>query len=407
MQDIYLGRQSIYDRELEVAAYEILYRSGTTNAAHFVSEDAATSQVLLNTLTEIGLEAIVGKHPAYINMTRTFLLGGEVPTLPREQLVLEVLEREVVNAELVDGLAKLAHQGYRIALDDFEYREDTAPLLKIADIVKVDVLHTPPEQLPELVEVLRRHRLKLLAEKIETREQLEHCRSLGFELFQGYYFSQPKLLQHRTVPTNRVALLQLLAQLHDPDITIQQVKDIINQDLSLSYKLLRYINSAFFSLPAPVNSIHRAVVALGLINVKSWATLVTIAEAEGMGSDLATTALIRARMCAILAKRFRLGSADTGFTIGLLSTLDALMGIPMDQILTSLPLSEEINEALLNHEGSLGQALACVLAYERGDWEAVDANRLDHAMVSSAYLTALREACARPEESIPMLHRVL
>lgn len=389
MHSIYVGRQPIYDRDLNVYAYELLYRGGEHNQADFPDGDTATSQVILNTFLDIGLNQIVGHHPAFINMTRNFLVGTSPLPLPPERVVLEILEDIDIDPELVAAISALAASGYRIALDDFVYHDTLRPLVEVADIIKIDLMALDRTGLKEHVSILQNNDAILLAEKVETQEDYEFCRELGFDLFQGFFFCRPNVIKGQRIPANRLATLQLLSALQQPDSEVKELEKIISQDVSLSYRLLRLINSAFYSPARPIESIRQAVVYLGSSAIKNWATLLSLAKIENKPDELITTALVRAKMCELFAQEVAQKNQDSFFTVGLFSTLDAMIDAPMDEIISSLPLAEEITAALLRHEGSAGQALACVLAYEHGDWEQVEFEGLDSDKIQNIYLQAV------------------
>lgn len=387
--DVYLGRQPIFGRRLEVRGYELLYRQGDVGSAQILEGDRATAQVLLTACTEIGLERVVGDRIAYINLTRSFILGRYPIPLRPEQVVLELLEGQCVDAELIAGVTALRSKGYRIALDDFDPDSGDAALLGHTDIVKLDCRALTPERLERAVHDLRARGLELLAEKVETQADFERCRALGFDAFQGYFLSRPKNLHARTLPPNVLALLRLLARLQDPDAEVEEVQTLVSQDVSLSYRLLRHINSASYALRQSLGSVREAVMYLGLAKVRNLASLFLLARLDGRPSELLVTAMLRARMCELLALERELARSDTYFTVGLFSALDALMECPLDVLLEHLPLAEPIRAALLAREGPLGEALACVLAYEVGDWESVRCANLSAERIRGAYLDAI------------------
>lgn len=390
MQDVFIGRQPIYDRQLAVHAYELLFRHNATNAAEFLNGDEATSRVILTTFTEIGLENIVGAQPAFINLTRGFILGRyPLPGLGG-RLVLEVLEDIEVDQELVDGVARLAAQGFRIALDDFIYRPHLAPLVALADIVKIDLRALGREEVVRHVEVLRReHRVQLVAEKVETQEEFDFCRDLGFDYFQGYFLCRPNVVQGRATPPNRLAALRLLAELQKPQIDFPELEQLIVQDVALTYRVLRYINSAFFGLRQKVESVHRAVVLLGIDALRTLASLIVLSRIDDKPHELLTTALLRAKMCELLSER----DAESAFTVGLFSMLDAMMDRPLEELLERLPLSDAVVTALLHRKGPLGRVLAAVVRYERGEFEALEAPAARGGPdLAGAYLQAVEYA---------------
>jgi EAL and modified HD-GYP domain-containing signal transduction protein len=392
MQEIYLGRQPIYNHTFQVEGFELFYRHAQVGSAEFIDSDMATSQVVINTLTDIGLANVVGKGKAFINVARSFILAGYLEALIGPQLVFEIVGDIAVDEDLLNALRGLRRRGQRFVLDDYMDNEANQALLEIADYVKIDMLTTPKEEVRRLVSSLRQYKIALMAERIENHEVLEFCQSLKFDYFQGYHFSQPKLLKFQSIPTNRLAVLQLISKLYDPQVGPKSIESLIAQDVSLSYKLLRHINSAYFNLPKRIESIQRAVILLGINNIRTWATLISLANIEDTRSDLITIALVRAKMCELLAVAKGLDLKESSYTVGLLSVLDAMTQNPMEEVLKHLSLSDEINTALLTHEGPLGRILDCVLAYERCDWDSLDTFGLEPNQIGDAYLSALSDA---------------
>lgn len=391
MQEIYLARQPIYNRKLETEAFELLYRHSSA-VPDPDEDDLDTSQVLLNVLTEIGLAHLVGERMVFVNVERNFIIDGSLTSTPSPQLVLGIVGDITVDVPLLTALRDLSQQGGHFALDDYVDNEASRALLEVADYVKIDILKTPEEEVRRLAPMLRQHRASLIAKQIESEDMLDFCQSLGFDYFQGHYFSRPKLVKFRSIPTNQLAILQLVGKLNEPEANVQSIESLITQDVSLSYKLLRHINSAYFGLTKRVESLHRAMLLLGMNNIKAWATMISLANIDKHRSDLTTTALIRAKMCELLAEEAGLVHKENGFTVGLLSILDIMTQAPMEEIIAHLPLADEINCALLRHEGLLGRVLACTLAYEQGNWQAVDASGFDPGQVSDAYFAALSNA---------------
>ncbi len=388
MLDVFVGRQPIYDRRLNVVAYELLFRSGEQNQAGVLDGDRATSQVVLNTFLEIGLDTIVGRKRAFFNLTRDFILQDYSQVFPADRVVMEVLEDVRVDDELITAVRNLSARGYTIALDDFIYHDSLRPLVEIADIIKVDILALDRPTLKAHVDLLRQYDVKLLAEKVETRDDFDHCKALGFDYFQGYFFCKPEVIKGHRVP-NRLLTLQLLAKLQDPETDFGEMEEIVSRDVALSYKLLRMINSAFYGLPRQVDSIHQALLMLGTKFISSWVSLIILADLDGKPDELMRTAMVRAKMCELLAQASGRRSKERFFTVGLFSALDALMDSPMDEILQSLPLSDDVKAALLRQEGDLGEALRCTLAYERANWQEVHCPGLARHAITDAYLQAL------------------
>ncbi|OOZ38971.1 hypothetical protein BOW53_13520 [Solemya pervernicosa gill symbiont] len=388
-EDVYIGRQPIYNAKLELVGYELLYRDNSNNNANFNDGDYASSQVIINTFMELGLENIVGSSLAFINLTRGFFNGDQPFPLAKEQVVLEFLEDIDPDQTVLDGLTQLRENGFRIALDDYIYDDQHKVLLDYADIVKVDVAHVSDEQLPELVALYKERGATLLAEKVESYGQFTRCQALGFNYFQGYFFCKPKIIQGKQLPSNRIAVMNLLAEVQNPEVEISTLEEKITNNVTLSFRLLRYINCASFALRREVESVHQAIVLLGLQNIKNWLSLMLMAKGgNDKPHELMTTALLRARMCETLAADQGL-VREQAFTVGLFSVLDALMDQPMDDLLDNMPLSGDTKMALLDHEGALGEILQGVLAYERNDLFSLHSTGLSIEHCREHYLRAL------------------
>jgi EAL and modified HD-GYP domain-containing signal transduction protein len=388
INDYYLGRQPIYDTTQQVIGYELLFRQRDGSWSNPVDGDQATSRVIMHSFWELGLSKVVGDYKAFINVTRGFLLDPELLPPPGPQLVLEILEDIVIDDEVTSAVRELKARGYTIALDDFIYHEDLEPLIALADIIKLDVMELGAERLAEHSRVLRQHSLKLLAEKVETPEVYEYCVGLGFDYFQGYFLCRPRVLKGKRMPANRVNALRLMAGLQARDLDLAALEKIISHDPALSYRLLRYINSAAFSPPNPIRSIRHAIVYLGENEIRRWATLLALAGIDDKPEALIATSLIRARMCEMITALEGERGKESAFIVGLFSTLDALMDLPLDDVLSSLPLSSDIVDALLHRTGPYAHALDITLSHERGDWDVLEGEHIISDVISTIYLEA-------------------
>ncbi|MGD2073542.1 MAG: EAL domain-containing protein [Gammaproteobacteria bacterium] len=393
MSDIFIGRQPIYERNLEVYAYELLFRGTRANAARFSDGDQATSSVIVNTFMEIGLDNIVSQQLAFINLTRAFFVdqGTGAICLPRDRVVLELLEHIEADADVLEGVRRLSAQGYTIALDDFVFHERLRPLVRLADIVKVDVMAMDDTELRRQVRELRRHPLKLVAEKVETKEAFDFCLDLGFDYFQGYFFAQPQVIRGQRLPSNRLSVLNLLGRLQDPALTPARLVELIEHDTTFSPRILGYVSSAS-PLSQNIESIAQAVAALGPETVKAWVTLLALSKLHHKPAELLVTAMVRAKMAEALGRTLNTDHPESFFTVGLFSALDALMDNDMQGVLTQLPLAAHISDALLHYGGVHGEVLKCVLAYERSNWEQIRCERLRGSEIRDCYLAALRWA---------------
>ncbi len=390
MQDAFVGRQPIFDQHKSVYAYELLFRNGSSTSANVVDGNQASTQVILNTLTEFGLDSIVGKHRAFINLTRELLVDDLIQMLPQKRVVLEILEDVTVDKELVDAVRELSQQGYIIALDDFVYSDDWQPLVEIADIIKLDVMAMADNEIAQQVKFLRGFDTLLLAEKVETMEHFNFLKTLKFDYYQGYFLSKPSIIEGKRTPTNKLSILQLLAKLARAETPHSEIESLITQDVTLSYKILRYINAACFALPRKIASINEAIIYLGLSNIRRFASMMAMTGFNDQPHEILLTSLIRARMCELLAEATGQKNTDTYFTLGLFSSLDIMLLMPMVKLVDELPLGEDLTQALLDKDGQLSEALRCVLAYERQQWQVVKFTGLSGQEISNIYLQAVQ-----------------
>ncbi len=364
--EIQVGRQAIHDRHLNVYAYELLYRDPKERLTTY-NGDQASSRVLLNAFMEIGLPRIVGQHLAFINLTEAFFT--EMPDIPfdKENVVLEVLENITITEPVIQGVKKLHQRGVRIALDDYCFEDKWHPLLPYCDIVKVEIPSVDLDKLPALLAPLREQGIILLAEKLETSGGYQVLHDMGFDLFQGYYFSRPSIISGRRLSENHFLVIRLLSALTDPESRIQDIEELIANDPALSMKVLRYINSAACALPRTINSIQEAIILMGHERIRSLAILIALSRVRNKPASLFHTASVRANMCSEIAHHVAPELRNSAFTVGLLSVLDVLMDQHMEVILEELSLSPEVNAALLEQRGKLGEILALTLRHENHD----------------------------------------
>jgi EAL and modified HD-GYP domain-containing signal transduction protein len=386
-----VARQPILDRQGRLVAYELLYRGARLEGAD--SDTAATAQVLIESLGSIGLADLVGSALMFVNFGEALLQHTVLfDVLPPDSIVIEVLESVQPSPQIIAAISALRARGFRIALDDFRYRESLEPLLALADYVKVDVLACT-ESLETEVAWLRRRGLCLVGEKIETHADLERCEALGFNHFQGYYFCRPKTIDSQPLAANQLVVLKLVAALQNPSIDVKELAEIISRDVALSYQLLKLSNSPLFRRRRAIATMQDATVVLGLDTLRSWATLLLLSRlGAGKPAELLRTALVRAHMCssAITAGIDR--RDGTLFTTGLLSVLDALLDRPMERVVADLALAPEITDALLGDtQGHNGRILSQVQAYEAGEWGRL-AQPADWEPIGTAYLKAVASA---------------
>ncbi len=388
-EEVLLARQPIFDSELSVVAYELLFRSGGATQAHFVDGDQASSRVIRNTFMDADLERVVGPYPAHLNITANLIRNGTTRLLPRSRVVIELQQDVLGDRRLTLDLRDLADEGYELALDDFSWTDEERDLLSTVSMVKVDVSKHDLGRLQHRMEELAAWPVELVAVRVETPEVLERCMDLGFHLYQGHFLCRPSAVRGKSLPTSRLVVLQLLKEVFDPDVTIPELERLIRRDVSLSYRLLRIINSAYYSLPRKVHSIRDALMLLGLRFIRQWVTLLALAGLENKPPELFKLAMVRARMAEGLAKQARFRDTDPFFVTGLFSVLDAAMDQPLPSLLKDLPLERPVVEALLHRQGAMGEALDCVIAHEQGAWSGVRFRELPTSDIQAAYFEAV------------------
>lgn len=376
MKNVFVGRQPIFDENLKVYAYELLFRSAMDNntSSAMPDGDSATMQTIINTFVEIGLEKLVRDKYAAINLTESFFLETNKIPFSKNQVILEILEDIPVTKELIAAVQDLVDAGYIIALDDYLFNPAHAPLIKLAKIIKIDLMALSRETLIEHVRELKKYDVELLAEKIETHEEFMFCRKLGFKYFQGYFLSKPQIISGTKLPANRLTVLNLLSVVNNPDADTDDLTEAINTDIATSYRLLKLINSAAFGLQRKIDSIEQGILLLGRKKLASWASMLAMGSLDDRPSEILLTTMIRAKMCELLAEKIGEKHTESFFTVGMFSALDLLLQRPLPELLKPLPLSAEIVAALLDREGILGRVLLCVLAFEISDWDNASIN---------------------------------
>jgi EAL and modified HD-GYP domain-containing signal transduction protein len=370
LQDVVLfARQPIFDRSLQVFAYELLFRQGAATQADFSDGDMATRSVMLNAYTHSDTFRTLNNKPGLVNVSKTML--NALPDVLREIMYIEVLEDYHSDHDLMPLLAGLRRRGFKLVLDDFEAKDYRPELIELVDMVKIDVLATPPESVAPLLERLRQHNVTLVAEKIEDHAMHQTCLAQGFDYFQGYFFCKPEPISGQQVDPDRMGMLMLLADLYRPDIDIDAIYKHVQRDPVLSFKLLQLVNSAFYRRANSIDSLHQAVMLLGLDRIRSWVTLINMSRLSDKPGELQREALTRAFFCEYLAGQEDMLTAESGFTVGLLSVLDAWLDRPMQRIVEQLPLSDEMKAALIRREGRLGSLLAVAVDYSHSQWDAL------------------------------------
>lgn len=390
--DAYVARQPIFNRSRRLFGYELLFRDGTARYVPDIDGDVATNTVLANTFFVIGMDTMLGGNKSFINFTQN-LLTRKVPLLlPKATTVVEILENVTPTPDLIRSCQEMSRQGYTLALDDFTYSPELRPLIEMADIIKFDFRLTSLDEIHKYLGLIPRHNnLRLLAEKVETYDEFKSAVDMGFELFQGYFFCKPELVKGKEIPGSQLNLLQIMVEVNKKDFKFEKLEKIITPDVGLSYKLLRYINSAFFARAQRISSIKQALVYMGESEIRRFVSLITMSHlAKGKPDELVRAACIRAKFCESLTSVAPVAvSASELFTLGIFSLIDAIVDQPMAQVMSALPLSETIKMALVERKGELIGYLVLAETYEKGQW---------------AYVGKLADILSIPQAKLPHLY---
>jgi EAL and modified HD-GYP domain-containing signal transduction protein len=398
---VLMARQPIFDAKLKVIAYELLYRSEDgINPLPLISGEAASSRVILHSYTSIADAGNLRTLPAFINFSQQMLESETLPSLSPREIVIEILEDCDVTPRLVQSVRRLREAGFKLALDDFIYHPRFKPLLDMAHIVKLDIRSQSTAELRQQVELLKQYNVKLLAEKVETQEEYQHCLELGCELFQGYFFSKPELLKGRKATGSRLIISQVLAALSQPDTDFNTLCELLSRDPALSYKLLRLTNSAAFGLQRSIASLQEALVYLGFNELRKWASLIILADDYGKPCELIRQILLTARFCELLADACPGVNKGEAFMTGLLLHLDGLMNQSQEELLQQIGVAPQIHAALTERQGALGQLLQQVEAFVNGHWASTD--RLQTGRLQRCYLSSLEWS----RESMQLMDRI-
>ena len=367
----YAARQPILDVNKNLYAYELLFRDGVDNVFPGIDEDEATSRIIEGSQFSLGIEHLTGNKPAFINFTLDTILKNYPTMVPPSSLVVEILETVQPGKKLLEAVKELKKQGYIIALDDYEHKPVWRHFFPFVDLIKIDLRAMSFEQVEQVIaDISDFPEIKLLAEKVETSEEFERCKELGFEYFQGYFFSKPEMVKTKTLSPGQRTLAELLYETSTAEIDLPKVTNIFERDINLSYKLLRYTNSAAFKRRAEISTIKQALVVLGKNELKKFLSLLfTASVSDDKPVELLNLAMVRARFCENLASLE--GSADSSmaFLTGMMSLIDAILDQSIETVMEQLPLSTEIKDALVHKKGVLADYLNLALAYEQGDWE--------------------------------------
>jgi EAL and modified HD-GYP domain-containing signal transduction protein len=380
----FVGRQAVLTPNLKVWAYALAVQGGSEST---VAEDTSR-EVVVTAALDVGLSRVVGEKRAIVHVGGVALRRGLPYALPPRQMVVELDASIGARADNLAAVERLVTAGYTIVVGGVSGAPEHQALSTLAPIVKLDLRRMAPEAVaPTCAELLARNK-QLFASGVDDRATFEQLKALGAHLFQGTFLSKPEYIEGDRVPPSRVAAMKLLATLHDPKSGFADYAELITKDVTLSYQLLRYVNSAMFSRPSKVDSIHRALIQLGLVHVRQWASLMVLARASTQPEEVVMSVMIRARMAELMATRLR-RNPGAAFTTGMFSLIDVLIGRPLSEVITQLPLADDVRAALLERQGSLGQVLAATVAYELGEWTKAQVDGLSESEVADCYVDAV------------------
>ena len=392
----FIARQPIFDRDMNIFGYELLFRSGFENCFTCLDGDRATAQVIADSALSFGFENLLGGGKGFINFTRNSLLSDFALVLPKRQAVVEILENVEPDSEVLDACSRLKKKGYILALDDFVYDAKYNKLLKMADIVKVDFFVSNEEEREKMAATLIPLGVKMLAEKVESMEEYRQAVEMGYHYFQGYFFSKPVILSKKDIPGSKINQLRLLQMINEDEMDFQALSDLVQNEMSICYKLIKVVNCAAFGLRSRITSIKQALSMLGEKGIRTWASILSMLNlAEDKPKELILSSLVRAKFCESLSswvKKWQ-NDGESLFLVGLFSRLDAIVGRPLKDLLSELPLKDNIKAAILGRV-EWGLALALIEAFEKCAWSEITrlASQLeiDEAILRDFYFEAVK-----------------
>ena len=398
--DQYIARQPIFNVHKRLYGYELLYRGVEPYTLKDVSGNRATASLLSSTFLTRGIDEISGMRPCFINFTQDLLERNLPGSFPKNQIVIEILENVEPTPKLISVCKNLRSEGYKIALDDFVYNRTLEPLIECAEIIKIDIRLTPLDTITRTLNRLQNHKVKLLAEKVETVKDFEKANKMGFTYFQGYFFSKPEKIEIRELSSVKVNLLRLLAEVARKETTMEKLREIISLDVAISYKLMRFLNSAYFYRLQEVKTVKHAIAYLGEKELRRFVLLVVVSElASEHPGELTRLALVRAKFCELLGEASpHSSSSGELFIMGLFSLLDTMLGMPMGRVMGRLPISRDVKDALANQSGILATFLKIAVAFERNQQKKI-VSLISELRISGtggtiteAYITAVKYA---------------
>ena len=391
--DVFVARQPIFDINKKIYAYELLFRSGESNGFPDIDGETATTSLLSSSFFTVGIDKVGAGKLVFINFTEELLLNKTPQLFPPDKMMVEILEDVSPGPDIVAACQSLKDNGYSLALDDFVYSKQFEELLHLSDIIKIDFRLTPVETLGEMVETLKKYNCKLLAEKVETYDEFNQAVELGFDYFQGYFFSKPEVLKNKDLSSSQVGMLRLISKINTEEFDVESLAGLVAQDVSITYKLLKYINSSHFARLQPLSSIRQAITFLGEDGFKMFVSLIATSKlSEGKPGELIRASIIRARFLEQIGNELKKDSSEL-FLLGLFLSIDAMLDQSIENVISKMALSDNLKEALVNRTGDLYVFVRLIETYEAGQWIAFRFAQkklgLTDSMITEFYLDAL------------------
>lgn len=362
--DIFIARQGIYDESGKTIAYELLYRNSMENSYDSQVEDEVSTYKVIENISSFGLDILTNKKRAFVNFSEALIKKDIATLLPMENVVIEVLETVSPSQEIIDKLLFLKDLGYCIALDDVTYFEQILKFVGAIEIVKIDFLLSTKEDRKNIAYVCNKYNIDMLAEKVETADELREAKELGCVFFQGYYYSKPSIFLGKDIAVKNTSIFMLLIELIKDEYDIDKVEYIIKTDVALTYKFLKFINSSYFNFVQEIKSIKQAIMLIGREELRKWLSILSVAEMSSVNDGYANSIIIRAKFCEEIAKTIHCGNETSAFMVGLFSNIHLMIEKDINYVVNELPLNYEIKNALLGEQNVLRDILDLAFAYE-------------------------------------------
>lgn len=386
MLESFISRQPVLDEHTATFAYDLMFRGGTEEFFTQDENNNSETNILESDDFHDSLDILSSNKKVFINFTEKLLLEGYWSVLQKEQAIIEIDDSVHPNQDVIDACRTLKSSGYMLALGDFHYSSDWEPVIEIADILKIDIKTSSSKEVEAYATKYAQENIKLLAECVESLQDYYHLRKLGYNYFQGYYFSKPEIIRSERMPTSRITKLRLIHEVNKPDFDFSEAEDILKHDPGLTYKLLSFVNSAAMGLRTEVHGIRQALTLIGQSNLRKWISILAVsAFTDKKPSELMHTVVRRGQFCELLAPQFgfKKGQAQSLFLIGMFSLLDAVIDLPIEKVFTSVPLSDEIRDTILGVETEYKDVLDLAITFEIGDWNKISSIIEKHKLVSA------------------------